>query len=228
MADNVQIVPSVLPCDFGALGADLERLEDAGVDKIQFDVMDGHFVPNLTFGPDIIRSARKYTTLPFEAHLMIYAPENTLERYVEAGCDMIIVHAEATTHLHRTLNQIRDLGAHSAVALNPATPVSAVEYVLDSCDMVLVMTVNPGFGGQAYIKEMESKIVALRTLLETRNLNIPIEVDGGISPKTVTGAAKAGATHLVSGSSIFSSPLGLKEAVAELRELALKARNGSL
>ncbi len=220
MAADIKIVPSVLPCDFGALGADLERLEDAGVDKIQFDVMDGHFVPNLTFGQDIIASARKYTSLPFEAHLMIYAPESTLERYVEAGCDLIIVHAEATTHLHRTLNQIRGLGVHSAVALNPATPISSIEYVLDSCDMILIMTVNPGFGGQAYIQEMEPKIVALKSLLKARNLDIPIEVDGGISPKTVAGAVKAGATHLVSGSSIFSLPSGLKAAVAELRELA--------
>ena len=225
MATGIEIVPSVLPCDFGALGKDLERLEDAGVDKIQFDVMDGHFVPNLTFGSDIIAAARKYTSLPFEAHLMIFAPENTLQRYVEAGCDLIIVHAEATVHLHRTLTQIRDLGVRSAVALNPATPISAVEYVLDSCDMVLIMTVNPGFGGQAYIQEMEPKIVALKRLLSDRNLDIPIEVDGGISPKTVVGAVKAGATHLVSGSSIFSSPRGLKGAVAEIRELAEAATN---
>ncbi len=225
MATGIEIVPSVLPCDFGALGTDLERLEDAGVDKIQFDVMDGHFVPNLTFGSDIIAAARKYTSLPFEAHLMIFAPENTLQRYVEAGCDLIIVHAEATVHLHRTLTQIRDLGVRSAVALNPATPISAVEYVLDSCDMVLIMTVNPGFGGQAYIQEMEPKIVALKRLLSDRNLDIPIEVDGGISPKTVVGAVKAGATHLVSGSSIFSSPRGLKGAVAEIRELAEAATN---
>ncbi len=225
MATGIEIVPSVLPCDFGALGTDLERLEDAGVDKIQFDVMDGHFVPNLTFGSDIIAAARKYTSLPFEAHLMIFAPENTLQRYVEAGCELIIVHAEATVHLHRTLTQIRDLGVRSAVALNPATPISAVEYVLDSCDMVLIMTVNPGFGGQAYIQEMEPKIVALKRLLSDRNLDIPIEVDGGISPKTVVGAVKAGATHLVSGSSIFSSPRGLKGAVAEIRELAEAATN---
>ncbi|SHE29137.1 ribulose-phosphate 3-epimerase [Ferrithrix thermotolerans DSM 19514] len=219
-SERIQIVPSVLPCDFGALGSDLERLEDAGVDKIQFDVMDGHFVPNLTFGADVIKSSRKYSSLPFEAHLMIEAPENTLERYVDAGCDLVIVHAEATTHLHRTLNQIRGLGAKSAVALNPATPLCDIEYVLTSCDMVLIMTVNPGFGGQAYIAEMEPKIARLKEMLESLKLDIPIEVDGGISPKTVEGAARAGATHLVSGSSIFSSPLGLKAAVAELRELA--------
>ena len=160
----IQISPSVLPADFSKLGDEVKALEDAGVDLIQWDVMDGQFVPNLTFGPDVIASARKHTTLPFEAHLMVLTPDVMAQRYVEAGCGRLIVHAEACTHLHRTCENINSMGARAAVALNPHTPASVVEHVLDLIDMVLVMTVNPGFGGQAYIATMEPKIREVRDI----------------------------------------------------------------
>src|SRR4051812_12730720 len=152
MADRpILIAPSVLPADFARLGEECQALEKAGVDRIQFDVMDGHFVPNLTFGPDVIASVRSHVAVPFEAHLMVEDPDDLLARYVEAGCERLIVHAEACVHLHRTLHHIAEEGAAAAVAINPATPTSAVRHVLDLVDMVLVMTVNPGFGGQAYL-----------------------------------------------------------------------------
>src|SRR6187200_1184973 len=162
----IQIVPSVLPADFARLGDEVAALEKAGVDSIQWDVMDGQFVPNLTFGPDVIKAARPHCTVPFEAHLMVYTPDVLAERFVEAGCSRLIVHAEACTHLHRTLANIASLGASAAVAINPATPASAVEHVLDLVDLVLVMTVNPGFGGQAYIATMEPKITEVREMLD--------------------------------------------------------------
>jgi ribulose-phosphate 3-epimerase len=167
----IQIVPSVLPCDFAKLGAEIEALDAAGVDHFQWDVMDGQFVPNLTFGPDVIAAARKHTTKPFEAHLMVLTPDVLAARYVEAGCSRLIVHAEACPHLHRTLGNIASMGANPAVALNPHTPVSEIEHVLDLVDMVLIMTVNPGFGGQSYIATMEPKIAQLRALIERRGLS---------------------------------------------------------
>ena len=162
----VQIVPSTLSADFSRLGEDCAALEDAGADRIQWDVMDGAFVPNLTFGPDVIAASRPHTSLPFEAHLMVQSPEALAARYVDAGCGLLIVHAEACAHLHRTLQQIRDLGAAAGVALNPATPAAAVSHVLDLTDMVLVMTVNPGFGGQKYIASMEPKIAEVRRMID--------------------------------------------------------------
>ncbi len=221
MAPPIQIVPSVLPADFAQLGAAVAALEQAGVDSIQWDVMDGQFVPNLTFGPDVIAAARKHCTLPFEAHLMVYTPEAMAAQYVDAGCQRLIVHAEATTHLHRTLGLINSLGANAAVALNPSTPVAAVEHVLDLIDMVLVMTVNPGFGGQAYLETMEPKISEVRELLDRRGLDrVHVEVDGGINADTVARAAGAGANVLISGSWMFKHPGGLAAAVTELRTRA--------
>ena len=160
------ISPSVLPADFSKLGEEVAALEAAGVDLIQWDVMDGQFVPNLTFGPDVIKSARRHCSVPFEAHLMVLTPDVMAENYIDAGCSRLIVHAEACTHLHRTCANINELGATAAVALNPATPASAVGHVLDLIDMVLVMTVNPGFGGQAYIPTMEPKIAEVQRMLE--------------------------------------------------------------
>jgi ribulose-phosphate 3-epimerase len=218
------IVPSVLPADFARLGDEVRALTDAGVDRIQWDVMDGHFVPNLTFGPDVIAAARPHSPVPFEAHLMVERPDDLLARYVEAGCEIVIVHAEACTHLHRTLGSIRELGAAPAVAVNPATPLDSVLQVLDLCDLVLVMTVNPGFGGQVYISSMESKIAALRETVVQRGLEVDIEVDGGIGPTTVAAAATAGANVLVAGSALFRDPAGLAHAVTELRELAEATR----
>ena len=227
MALPIQIAPSVLPCDFSRLGAEIEALDAAGVDLFQWDVMDGQFVPNLTFGPDVIAACRKYTSKPFEAHLMVNTPDVLAGRYVEAGCQRLIVHAEACPHLHRTLGNIAGLGATAAVALNPHTPLSAVEHVLDLVDLVLVMTVNPGFGGQSYIASMETKIHALRDLIGRRGLagSVNIEVDGGIGPNTIAGAAGAGANVLIAGTALFRYEEGLEFAVNDLRNRAEAARN---
>lgn len=219
----VLIAPSVLPADFSQLGNEIERLDEAGVDLIQWDVMDGRFVPNLTFGPDVIASVRERTDLPFEAHLMVLEPDELASRYVEAGCSRLIVHVEACRHLHRTLGAIEALGANAAVALNPSTPASEVAHVLDLIDMVLVMTVNPGFGGQAYISTMEPKIAELRGLIDASGHNVHIEVDGGIGPATIAGAASAGANVLVAGSALFRHEAGLAAGVNELRALAESA-----
>ncbi|MEO5722956.1 MAG: ribulose-phosphate 3-epimerase [Ilumatobacteraceae bacterium] len=218
----IEIAPSVLPADMAKLGDEVAALEAAGVDRIQWDVMDGQFVPNLTFGPAVIKAARPHTSLPFEVHLMVLTPDLMAAEYVDAGCRRLIVHAEACLHLHRTLGHIRSLGASAAVALNPATPASAVSHVLDLVDMVLVMTVNPGFGGQAYIATMEPKIREVREMIVGAGFgdSIDIEVDGGIGPSTVAGAVAAGANVLVAGSALYNDPQGLTHAVAELRRLA--------
>ncbi|MEO6123049.1 MAG: ribulose-phosphate 3-epimerase [Ilumatobacteraceae bacterium] len=228
MSRTIEIAPSVLPVDFSELGAAVASLEAAGVDRIQWDVMDGQFVPNLTFGPDVIKSARRHTTLPFEAHLMVLTPDVMAAEYVNAGCERLIVHAEACIHLHRTLGNIRSMGAKAAVALNPATPASAISHVLDLVDMVLVMTVNPGFGGQSYIATMEPKIREVRAMIEAAGLTdqVDVEVDGGIGPDTVGGAAGAGANVLVAGSALFRDPAGLAHAVADIRAKAEAAFPG--
>ncbi|HEX2575120.1 MAG TPA: ribulose-phosphate 3-epimerase [Aquihabitans sp.] len=226
-ARPIHLAPSVLPADFSRLGEECKALEDAGVDRIQWDVMDGQFVPNLTFGPDVIAACRSAVTVPFEAHLMVNTPEVLLGRYIEAGCELLIVHAESTTHLHRCLTQVTDGGARAAVALNPSTPVSAVEHVLDLVEMVLVMTVNPGFGGQAYIATMEPKIAELRQRITARGLDVDIEVDGGIGPDTIAGATAAGANVLVAGSALYRDPEGLGHAVADLRARAEAAQRGA-
>ena len=220
MPRPIAIVPSVLPADFSRLGDACVALQKAGVDRIQWDVMDGHFVPNLTFGPDLIASIRPHVTVPFEAHLMVERPDDLLPRYVEAGCELIIVHAEACTHLHRTLAHIRELGAAAAVALNPATPACDVLHVMDMIDLLLVMTVNPGFGGQKYIASMEAKIDEVVGMRDDRGFDFDIEVDGGIGLATVAGAGRAGANVLVAGTALFKDPEGLEHAVTELRAQA--------
>lgn len=218
-ARPIQIAPSVLPVDFSRLGDEVIALEKAGVDRIQWDVMDGRFVPNLTFGPDVIASTRPLVALPFEAHLMVEEPDLLAARYVEAGCERLIVHAEACRHLHRTLGAIGELGARAAVAINPATPPDAVRHVLDLVDLVLVMTVNPGFGGQAYIDTMEPKIAEIRRWIVDGGYDVDLEVDGGISPSTAAGAAAAGANVLVAGSALFRDPEGLEHATSEIRRI---------
>jgi len=223
---SIEIVPSVLPADFAHLGQACIELEKAGVDRIQFDVMDGTFVPNLTFGADVIAATRPLVSVPFEAHLMVHEPTWILDTMVDAGCRLLIVHAEACLHLHRTLGRINELGVSAAVALNPATPVDAVANVLDLVEMVLVMTVNPGFGGQSYIATMEPKITELRRLILDGGRDVDIEVDGGISPITVEGAVRAGANLLVAGSALFRDPAGLGHATDELRALAVTAQQG--
>ena len=224
MSPEVQIAPSVLPADFSKLGDECVALEQAGVDRIQWDVMDGVYVPNLTFGPDVIASCRPHVSVPFEAHLMVVNPDELIPRYIEAGCEIIIVHEEACTHLHRTLGRIRDLGASPAVALNPATSTTTLTNVMDLIDMVLVMTVNPGFGGQSYISTMEPKIAEVHKMIEEAGRDIDLEVDGGIGPATVAGAASAGANVLVAGSALFKDPEGLEHAVSDIRARAISAR----
>ena len=214
------IVPSVLPADFARLGDEVQALCEAGVDRIQWDVMDGVFVPNLTFGPDMIAAARPHSTVGFEAHLMVVNPDELLGRYVDAGCELVIVHAEACTHLHRTLAHIRDLGARSGVALNPHTPADVVEHVLTETDLVLAMTVNPGFGGQAYIPSVEPKVARLRRMITDSGLPIELEVDGGITDQTIRGAAAAGADVFISGSWMYAYPDGKAAAVTQLRTVA--------
>ncbi|CAN5565738.1 ribulose-phosphate 3-epimerase [soil metagenome] len=218
---RIEIAPSVLPADFSRLGEEVAALQAAGVDRIQWDVMDGQFVPNLTFGPDVIAAARPHATVPFEAHLMVLTPERMAAEYVQAGCQRLIVHAEACTHLHRTLAQIASLGATAGVALNPATPASAILHVLDLVDLVLVMTVNPGFGGQKYIATMEPKIRQVRTMLDAAGRgDVGVEVDGGIGPDTIAAAVAAGANVLVAGSALYRDKQGLAHAVADLRQRA--------
>ncbi|MBX7070707.1 MAG: ribulose-phosphate 3-epimerase [Microthrixaceae bacterium] len=224
---SIQIAPSVLPADFARLGEECQALEKAGVDRIQWDVMDGVFVPNLTFGPDVIASTRDLVSVPFEAHLMVVEPDKLMGRYVEAGCQIVIVHAEACLHLHRTLGAIREMGASPAVALNPATPASSVRHVLDLVDLILVMTVNPGFGGQAYIPTMEPKIAKIRRWVVEGGYDVDIEVDGGISPATAAGAAAAGANVLVAGSALFRDPEGLSHATATIRDIGRAAATAS-
>src|SRR5688572_9539413 len=216
---SAKIVPSVLPADFTRLGEDCLALEQAGVDRIQWDVMDGHFVPNLTFGPDVIAACRKACNVGFEAHLMVERPDDLLPLYVEAGCELVIVHAETLVHPHRTLGRIRELGAKAGIALNPGTPASAIENLYDLLDMVLVMTVNPGFGGQPYIATMEPKIAQVRSAIDASGFDIDLEVDGGIGPDTIAGAARAGANVFISGSALWQYP-SFEEGVADLRQRA--------
>merc|ERR1719333_1588056 len=225
----VQIIPSVLPADWANMGADCKRLEDAGVDRIQFDVMDGNFVPNLTFGPEMIGACRKYTKVPFETQLMVsnYNCDAMLEQYVEASKGpngepgVVIAHVEANTHLHRTLANIRAFGGSPSVALNPHTPAEAVENVLDLVDHVLVMTVNPGFGGQAYIPTMTDKIRKIRKWIVDRGLDVDIEVDGGIkaTPETIGACAQAGANCFIAGSGLFAYD-DMSQGVKELTAIA--------
>lgn len=219
-----RVVPSVLPADFARLGDEVGELCAAGVDRIQWDVMDGVFVPNLTFGPDVIAAAAEHSSVGFEAHLMVVEPDALLHRYVGAGCELVIVHAEACTHLHRTLGRIRDLGARAGVALNPHTPAATVAHVLSETDLVLAMTVNPGFGGQAYIPSVEPKVAELRRMIDDSGHDIELEVDGGITDVTVVGAAAAGADVFISGSWLYQWPAGKKDAVRELRARADRAR----
>jgi ribulose-phosphate 3-epimerase len=216
----------MLAADQSSLGEECRRFAGAGADRIQWDVMDGRFVPNLTFGPDVIAACRNAVPTPFEAHLMVADPDRLLPRYVEAGCDLVIVHAEACTHLHRTLARIRELGARSGVALNPHTPATAVAHVLAETDLVLVMTVNPGFGGQRYIPAMEPKIAEIRAMIDGGGHPVELEVDGGVTDRTVTGAAAAGADVFISGSWLYGHPEGAATAIRTLRGLATTAMSG--
>ncbi len=212
--DKVLISPSILSADFARLGEGIQAIEAGGADWVHVDVMDGHFVPNLTIGPPVIKSLRKETALPFDVHLMIEEPDRYLQDYRNAGADIITVHQEACIHLHRTLSEIRKLGAKAGVSLNPATPVSSIENVLDELDLILIMSVNPGFGGQSFIPNSLDKIKAVREMIGERP--IFIEVDGGVTPKNAHNIKEAGANALVAGSAVFGSP-NIKDAISAIR-----------
>lgn len=201
------LAPSILSADFSRLGEELAVVEKNGISMLHIDVMDGMFVPSISLGFPVIESIRKNSEMIFDVHLMIKEPERYLERFAAAGADIITVHAEACLHLHRTIQQIKQLGKKCGVALNPATPLSSLDYVLEDLDMVLLMTVNPGFGGQKFIPAMYGKIEKLRELITKKNLNIDIEVDGGIKASNVGRAIEAGANVLVAGSAVFEGDI---------------------
>jgi ribulose-phosphate 3-epimerase len=200
-----KISPSILSADFTRLGEEIKAVERAGADYIHIDVMDGHFVPNITIGPMIVEAAKRVTDLPLDVHLMISNPDSFIDEFADAGADILTVHAEAVNHLHRTIQYIRTKGVGPGVCLNPATPLDILEYILDGLDMVMLMTVNPGFGGQKFIPEVIPKIRLLREMIDKKGLNTEIEIDGGIGPETVHQVASAGANVFVAGSAIFYS-----------------------
>jgi len=220
MRPPIRIAPSILSADFGRLADEVRAAEAAGADWIHVDVMDGRFVPNITIGPLVVEAVRRVTKLPIDAHLMIVEPERYVEAFAKAGADLVSVHAEASPHLHRTLQAIRGAGAKPAVALNPSTPLSAVEWVLGDCELVLVMTVNPGFGGQRYIEACTEKVRQLRALADARGQALDIEVDGGIKAETVGQVAAAGANVFVAGTAVF----GAKDYAAAITGIREHAR----
>ena len=219
----IRIAPSILSADFGRLADEVRAVEAAGADWIHVDVMDGRFVPNITIGPLVVEAVRKVTRLPIDAHLMIVEPERYVEAFAKAGADLISVHAEVSPHLHRTIQAIRGAGARPSVALNPSTPLDCLEYVLGDVEMVLLMTVNPGFGGQSYIPAVTEKVRRLRRMADERGQELEIEVDGGVRASTVGAVAQAGANVLVAGTAVFGAK-DYRVAVHDIRDAAERAR----
>lgn len=214
---KIEIVPSILSADFARLGDQVREASQSGAGRIQVDVMDGHFVPNITVGPLIIEAIRSYSSVPIEAHLMIEHPELYIPQFAKAGADYIIVHVEACTHLHRVVQQIHDTGKRAGVAINPATSIVTLEEILPYADMILVMTVNPGFGGQEFIPTMLPKLRRLKAMIEDHKADCDIEVDGGIHEATIADAVEAGANLLVAGSAVYGTPDGIPAAIARLK-----------
>ena len=212
----IKIAPSILSADFSRLAEEIRTVELAGADLLHVDVMDGHFVPNITIGPLVVDAIKPKTKLPLDVHLMIENPDQYIESFIKAGADIVSVHAEATVHLHRTIHLIKSLGAKASVALNPATSIYGLEHILEDLDMVLLMTVNPGFGGQSFIPSVLPKIKQLREIIEKKNLSIDIQVDGGVNDSTVREVVDAGANVLVAGSYVFNHK-DRKQAIASLR-----------
>ena len=218
MAQNIKISPSILSADFSILGDEIKSLEQAGADLIHIDVMDGHFVPNITMGPPIIKMVRKCTKLPFDVHLMISPVEKYIKAFSDAGSDIITIHPEATDNLKRAVGTIKSFGKKAGVSLNPKTPISALMDVINDIDLILIMSVNPGFAGQSFMSEVLPKVTELRKMINEKKLKIDIEIDGGINFETAPLAVKAGANILVSGTTIFSG--SLKDNIQKLRNCA--------
>ncbi len=221
MADRtVKIAPSVLSADFSRLGEQVAEAAAGGADYIHLDIMDGHFVPALTFGPIVVKAIRRWTDIPLDVHMMVSEPHLYIDELADAGADIVTVHAEAATHLHRVVQQIKDAGLRAGVAVSPATPLSAVGEVLPDLDLLLVMSVNPGFGGQPFIPASVDKIARARKALDDANLSAELSVDGGISPATAGSVAQAGARVLVAGSAVYGNPAGISAAITEIRAAA--------
>lgn len=216
---NKKIAPSILSADFSRLGEEIRAVEEAGADYIHVDVMDGHFVPNITIGPLVVAAVRKVTKLPLDVHLMITEPERYIADFAKAGSDIITVHAEASVHLHRTIAQIKEFRIRAGVSINPSTPLSIIEHVIEDADLVLVMTVNPGFGGQKFIRTMLPKIAELRRLIDNKGLAVEIEVDGGVTLENISDISRAGADSFVAGSAVFGNK-DYKKTIMELKRLA--------
>ncbi len=212
-----KLAPSILSADFTRLGDEIKTVEEAGVDYIHIDVMDGHFVPNITIGPLVVEAIKNVTNLPLDVHLMISNPDRYIKDFIKAGSNLLSVHAETCPHLQRTVNQIRELGVKPAAVLNPSTSLSTLEYILEEVDMVLLMTVNPGFGGQKFISSMIPKIKKLRKLIDEKHLSVELEVDGGINLDNISQVAKAGADVIVAGSAVFKSA-DCKETVRSMKK----------
>ena len=218
MSKLIKLAPSILSADFARLGEQVAEATKAGADYIHIDVMDGHFVPNITIGAPVVASLRSWTNLPLDVHLMIEHPEQYISDFANSGANIITVHVEVCPHIHRTIQSIKEFGVGAGVALNPATPLSSVEEIISHADLILVMSVNPGFGGQAFIPETLEKVARLRTMLDDKDLNAELEVDGGITIDNAPGLVKAGASVLAIGNSVFKTKVGISQALQNIRE----------